>query len=333
MIEARNRVSVNQWRAGVQQYSSMESFCDFFNSGRRSRLTSLDYHQSIPHWSVDEVTRYLCCRDGYVSVVVATKNGDPNIVEACLYKAMAEMKLGISFQNDEEGLLHVLKVAGDGLLGEQSVLQAGDYVESINGNLVQFIDATSAAGLATRLNGMVSLRTKKANTAEVSLQDFMMFGETNLEFGNDAVVVADKWDVILESGDIVCDNEGYFLDCRFISVAIHKPTVETRFGISFANPMGKELIILSISDQSLLRKTPLKAGCIVHLINDIPTLLYTHAMAMVFKPTPRSALGLAFQSTGECLSLSSRIASDGLFVNSVLNEGDQVIAIKQQDTL
>jgi len=318
------------------------------------RLTSVDDHQSVTHWSVVQIANHLRSRDGYVSIVVETKNGDTNIVEACVYKATAESKLGISFQNDQQGQLRILNVTGDGLLGETSVLRADDYVESINGIPAQSMDAASADEFVTSLVGMVSVRTKKANTTKVSMHNVMTAGQMSNEIRHDNVVAADELDV-MESGDFLPDDDRVLPRPRFISVTVHKPTIETRLGISFRNPTGDALIISNIGDQSLLSKTPLKAGCIVYSINGIPTLLYTgsqaldvikglsgtirvcaedrtgdvsHAMAMVFKPTPRAPLGLTFRLRGGRLSLH-RITSDGLFANSVLNEGDQVISINK----
>jgi hypothetical protein len=168
------------------------------------------------------------------------------------------------------------------------------------------------------------------------------------------MIAADELDII-ESGRLIPEDSEYFARPGFISVSVQKPNVDIRIGITFANPSGQELIISNIVPQGLLYKSPLMPGHVVHSINGIPCLLYSkqqaaalvksrvgairliaqdrsgeasYAVAMVFKPTPRSVLGFAFRSTAGSLCLA-HIRPNSLFSGSVLNEGDKVIAINK----
>jgi len=296
-------------------------------------------------------------------MTVDKKNGDPNIIEACVHKPVSGLELGLAFHCDQ-GQLRIRTVSGGGLLRDISVLQDGDYVESvsvlqdgdyvgsINSIQVQSLDATAANDVIRSCVGLMSIRVKRENTPEVSLGDVVVPGQMSHTLYDENVIAADELDV-MESGDWINNAARRLPRPRFISVAVHKATVET--GISFINPTGNELIISSIENQSWLRRTPLKVGQVVHSINgtrtnDLPgpvamNLLMSqsskiricaedpkgevsYAVAMVFKPTPRAPLGLLFRSIERRLTLF-HVSSDGLFANSVLHESDKVIAINR----
>lgn len=323
------------------------------------RLLSIDHHQTVTHWKTEEAASYLRSRtDGFISMIIDTKNGrDSNIVEACVSKSTAGLKLGLTLYNDK-GRLRIRRVTGRGLLGAFSVLEDGDFVESINGTEAQNMDATTAHDVLNNAVGLVSIRTKKSDTTRISLRDVMMSAQLSSRRYSEHVIAADELD-IMESGNfLVEDDVGDLPRPRFISVTAQKPTVDTKMGISFANPTGNKLILLNIAPQGLLGKSPLKAGCILHSINGISTQRYSksevtdlvrtlsgaieilaedpmgvtsHAVAMIFKPTPRAKVYLSFRSStegGRNLVLS-RIGSESLFNNSVLNVDDKIIAINK----
>jgi len=170
------------------------------------------------------------------------------------------------------------------------------------------------------------------------------------------VVAADELDV-MESGDLLLEeNVGDLPRPRFISVTVHKPAVDTKLGLSFANPTGSQLILSKIQPHSLLARSPLRAGCLLHSINGISIQNYTRfgvtdlvrtlagtiqivaenrmgdgscALAMAFKSTPRAKLHITFHlGEGGALALS-KIGPDSFFNNSVLNVNDKIIAINK----
>jgi hypothetical protein len=317
------------------------------------RLISLDHHQKISHWTAAQAANCLRSQNGFVSIVVETKDGDSNVAEACVYKPIPEFKLGVSFQS-ENGRLRVRNVTNQGLLGAMSVLQAGDYVESINYMPVQEIDEIVAYEIVRDIIGLVSLRVKRNYVPEVSLLDIMRTNQlVSLRYSENPIV-ADELDFVESNHSIPTDPE-FLARPGFISVVVQRPTADTRIAISFANPDGDGLIISDIGSQSLFSNSPLVAGCVVHSINDVPCLRYSkdeaqdlidsqfgeirlvaqdpagdasYAVGMAFKPTPQASLGLAFNSVGGSLSLT-RLHNYGLFSSSVLNNGDKVIAINK----
>jgi hypothetical protein len=317
------------------------------------RLISLDHHQNVNHWSAAQAANYLRSRTGLITIIVETKNGDANSAEACVYKPTADMKVGLSFDSDQDRL-RIKSVFTSDLLGSMSAIQPGDFVESINSMPVQEMDPTLAHELIRKAVGFVSVRViKRSEATQVSVRDLLSSQNLGSRRLSETLLVADELDVI-ESGRLIGEDP-IFPKPGLISVSVHKSTEDTRLGISFSNPTGCELIISSIADQSLMSKSPLAAGFVVHSINNIPCREFTkqqaldliksrtgeirlmaqdrtgnanYAVGMAYKPTPRASLGLAFRSGGGSLSLSN-IRADGLFLNSVLNSGDKVIAINR----
>jgi len=335
-------------------FSSLSDANHFADSPIRvgDRLTSLDRHQAVTHWSAAQLADYLRTREGCITMMVETNNGDSNIVEACVYKSTAEQKLGITFLNNR-GQLRILEVDRSGLLGGMSILHSGDCMESINS--LQSLDANAAHDLLTSCVGRVSLRIKRENISEVSLRDATLSDDGSCTMHSENVIAADELE-LMESGDWIPDDDASRLPRpRFISVAVYEPTSETRHGIMFANPTGTKLIISRIENQSLLDRTPLKADYVVHSINgtktkDLPVSVVvdtfrsvpdkihvcaedpmgevSHAVATVVKPTPQAKLGISFGLTEGQLMVHD-IGTDGLFANSVLNSNDKVIAINR----
>jgi hypothetical protein len=318
------------------------------------RLISLDHHQNVNHWSAAQAASYLRSRTGLITIIVETRRGDSNSAEACVYKPTADMKVGLVFDSDK-GRLRIKSVFTSDLLGSMSAIQPGDLVESINSMPVQEMDPTLAREIIRGLPGLVSVRVRKGSaTPEVALGDIVLSANlTSQQRLGETLVTADELDFI-KSGRLIGEDP-IFPKPGLISVSVHKSTEDTRLGISFSNPTGCELIISNIADQSLMSKSPLAAGFVVHSINNIPCREFTkqqaldliisrvgeirlmaqdrtgnayYAVGMAYKPTPRASLGLAFRSGGGSLSLSN-IRADGLFLNSVLNSGDKVIAINR----
>jgi len=316
------------------------------------RLTSLDDHPTVTHWTGSQVASYLRSKEGFISMVIETENGDSNLVEACVYKSTAEQKLGVSFRSIQ-GQLCIGSVFSGRLLGDMSVLKNGDYVESINSTPAQAFDRTEAKDLINGLVGWVSIRTKKENMTLLSMRDIMLSTQMSCRNFSQNLISAEEVEEF-ELGSLIPDDAWHFPRPRFISVSVYKPTANTRLGVTFANMTGNDLMIADIGHGSLLCNTPLKAGCILYSVNGIPTKGFTrmeakhlvtglsgeiricaedrtgegsYAIAMVTKPTPRSPLGLRFQSVGGGTLSISHIKSDGLFADSILNDGDKVIAI------
>lgn len=322
---------------------------------RGDRLISLDFHQNVSHWSAAQAASYLRSRSGLINFVLKTKNGDSNTSEACVYKANADMKIGVSVWNDH-GRLRIRDVASTGLLGEMSALQSGDFVESINSVPVGEVDASVAIDIVRNACGLVILRVKKKESTEMTMKDVMLdYRLSSRRHSEPDMVAADELD-ILESGHLIREDTDALPRPGFISVTVYKPTIDASIGISFANPTGDELTIWNIKGGSILSKTPLAPGFLLHSINNIRCRQYSknqaihlvksqhgkihlvaqdiggdpsHAVAMSFKPTPRAMLGLSLlRSTGGLLTMGN-IRPDGLFADSVLNKDDEVIAINK----
>jgi hypothetical protein len=139
----------------------------------------------------------------------------------------------------------------------------------------------------------------------------------------------------------------------FISVTVTKETRETKLGIALQESEG-ELEIYSISKEcGLLLDSPLRAGDKVRSINNFRCSSWDPDKAMlrlkeiegpltiivqndggdpnlveavVVKPSPDSKVGVGFMLMRETLAIGS-INPEGLFANSVVNIGDQIISI------
>lgn len=145
---------------------------------------------------------------------------------------------------------------------------------------------------------------------------------------------------------------------EFISAAVIKPSPETELGLSFKmRESGRGIEISSISDSGLMAEAgaPVKVGDKIVSVNDYSCdrMDYKHAAkllreaegrvtlvvhniggdsrlveSMIAKPAPNHQTGIGFSSTESPSQLHiSRIFVDGLFANSLLTVGDEVLYI------
>jgi hypothetical protein len=316
------------------------------------RLISLDHHRNTNHWTAVQAANYVRTAEGLICFVVRTRNGDSNVAEAAVYKSSVEEKVGISFRN-ENGRLRVSKINRSGLLGEMSVLNPGDFVETINYMDVNEIDAALALQIVRSSLGLVTFRVKNNDTTEVSLRDVMITDFSSRRFSGPIVAADELESVEIGSGFMGREHSELQIRPGFISVKVYKPTVDTKLGISFMNPDGDQLQVCNVSNNTMMTKCPIAPGMQILSIGNIRCRKWTkkqaldyvkasigeilfilqnpsgnssYAMAMAFKPTARSKLGISFKMTGGPLVIGS-ILPDGLLCNSVVNCDDAVIAI------
>jgi hypothetical protein len=311
------------------------------------RLVSLDNNRSCTNWTAAQAANHVKEKVGLLSIVVKNPNGNPNAAEATVYKTSSEDRIGISFK-EENGRLRIGKIKDSGLLGDMSVLHAGDYVESINQISCSYVGSCLAVEMVRNAEKLVTILVKNSDATELSIRDMQALFTYSRLSTNDIQATADEV-MDLEAGIL---SETQFLPC-LISVKVSKPTAGTKLGINFINPEEGVLQISSIT-KGLLGKSPLKSGFIVMSIDYKPcrdwsrqyaldylrgkvgdVLIvaknpngnpsYVHTMAD--KPSARAKLGVTFKKSSQGPLKIGMVRPDGIFANSVLNAEDDVIAI------
>ncbi len=320
---------------------------------RGDRLVNMDQHRSISHWTALQAANYVREKQGPICFVVHTKNGNSNIAEAAVLKNSPDEKLGISFRN-ERGRLRINNISSGGLLGNVSILHPGDFVVSINGVDVSRLAPSSALESITISTGMITIRVTNTDANEVSVRDVLHRHMSSRRSNECEMATANEmidWDV--ESGLMCHEYSEFGIRPGCISFKVYKPTVDTKVGITFSNTEDGQLQIGSIASQGMLGKSPLVPGFIILSIGRVPCRRWTkqqaldvvkasvgellfifydsagntsYAMAVAYKSTPRSKIGLSFKSSGEHVAIGG-VLSDGIFSDSILNAEDTVISI------
>jgi PDZ domain-containing secreted protein len=130
------------------------------------RLVSLDNHNCGNCWTPTMADRYSKECVGFVYIVTTNASeGDPKAAQATVYKSQPQDKLGIVFVTDEDnGKLRIKSLNAIGLLGSRSVLQVGDYVESINNVPCSEVDTALALNIIRSSENLVTIQVRNANT-------------------------------------------------------------------------------------------------------------------------------------------------------------------------
>ncbi len=320
---------------------------------RGDRLVNMDHHRSTTHWTAVQAANYLREKQGAICFVVHTKNGEPNIAEAAVYKSRHDENLGISFRN-ENGRLQIENISSEGLIGNVSVLHPGDFVVSINDMDVSGLDPSLALEIISDSMNLITIRVTNTDATNLSWRDVWLTNMSTRIVSEGVEATANEmnsWD--LESGFVGHDDFDFRVRPGYISFKVYKPTVYTDLGLTFARTEDDQLQIDSISSEGMLMKSPIASGLIVLSIGHVRCLKWTieqareavtsavgellfifcdpagstsYAMAVAYKSTPRSMVGLSFKSSGEDLRLGS-IPTDGMFFDSVLNNEDAVVSI------
>ena len=142
----------------------------------------------------------------------------------------------------------------------------------------------------------------------------------------------------------------------FICVTVLKPTPDYHVGIALEDdPSTRSVRIASIDALGLFAKTPLEKGdelisvnqtycrhdhdaascaCLLETSPTVVQLVARHphghpfwVSTTVTKSTPQSSVGIGFRKHGNTLRVSS-ILNDGLFSTSLVNVGDEIVAIE-----
>jgi hypothetical protein len=335
--------------AGELQISKIASTGPLTTSPLRpgDRLVSLDDNRFCTNWTAAQAANHVREQVGLLSIVVKNPNGNPNAAEATVFKTSPEDRIGIVFK-EENGRLRIGKIKDSSLLGNMSVLHAGDYVESINQIPCSYVGSSLAAEMVRDAEKLVTILVKNSDAIELSIRDMQARLSSRHLSTNDIQATADEV-VDLEAGIL---SETQFLP-SLISVKVSKPTAGTELGINFINPEEGILQISSII-KGLLERSPLKIGFIVISIDYKPcrdwsrqyaldylrgkvgdVLIvaknpngnpsYVHTMAD--KPSARSKIGVTFKTSSVGPLRIGMVRPDGIFANSVLNAEDDVIAI------
>lgn len=317
------------------------------------RLISLDHNSNTAHWTAHQAANYVRHKVGLLSIVVRTKDGDPNRVEATVYKSSIDEKVGISFKKDD-GLLQIRYINTKALLGDMSMLKVGDYVESINTMNVSTLDPMLATDIIKGALGKVTIRAKHTDATELSVRnvDLDAAYNTSRRLSSERFLTTAD-----EVGDMTVAAQpreaGVELKPGFISVKITKASRDMRLGISFSNTTETRLSISSVLENSILYSSPLRPGCVVHSLNNIrcrnwskrealdfvkqkvgdvlimsqdPEGDPSYASVMAYKESARASIGLSFKSSGGPLRVGN-VSPDGIFGDSILNTDDSVISI------
>lgn len=320
---------------------------------RGDRVVKIDNHRSTSHWTAVQAAKYVREKEGFICIVAQTKNCDSNAVEATVYKSSGEEKLGISFRNDR-GRLRIKNIATTGLIGDISVLHPGDFVLTINGVNVTQIDSSLALEIIRTAVGVLTIRATSTDATDVSVREMTMTNMSSRRFSDGVVATADevtRFD--LELGLMSREHLEWRIRPCYISVKVHKPTYDTKLGITFSVTDDDQLQISSVVSQGMLGKCSLAPGLRVLSIGHVRCIKWTakralevvkatvgellfvlhdpggntsYAMAMAYKSTPRSKIGISFKSSGQQIEIGD-ILPDGIFFDSVLNKEDVVISI------
>jgi hypothetical protein len=206
--------------------------------------------------------------------------------------------------------------------------------------------------------GMITLRTSTDQPTEVSVRATLEEIESSMMFTVSEDIVATsgetkRWDPESVLTVTKRDDSSFRIRPGFISVKVYKPVMETDLEFSFVDGVGGQLQIGSVSKHGILRHSPLVPGLIVQSIGHIrcnrwsqhqavemvrtvvgelllilqdPMGDNSHALAMVYKPTPRSKIGLQYKFSADRLRIGG-VTSNGLFWDSLLSTEDIVVAI------
>lgn len=320
---------------------------------RGDRLINLDDHPNVSNWTALEAAKYIRQKHGLISFVVQTKHGDPNISEAVVYKSTGQEHLGISFYNDK-GRLRIRSISSEGLLGDTSVLNPGDFVVSMNGVDVAQVEASLVLEMIRSAMGMIALRVMNSDSADISVRKINESRMSSLRFSDLVVATPGEmtsWDI--ESGFMRRNYAEFLISPGFMSVKLYKPTSATKVGITFVNNTDGQLQVGTVMRQGMLGKSPITPGLIVQSMGGVRCNRWTkqqavdfvkaavgelvlvlqdpdgnssYVLAMAYKTTPRSKIGISFKSSGDQLRIGS-VRSDGIFWDSLLNGGDTVLLI------
>lgn len=311
-------------------------------------VLSLNGDCACQHWTPMQAVSYLRKCTGYTCIVVMNGLGDPHSLLAAVYKSHPHDKLGISFENDGQGNLRIEKLNKTLLLGNRSILQVlgnrsilrvGDYVKTINNVPCTYLDAKEARQMILESPTLVTIETKDTDVNEVSSHLDLPLPGTTVSIVN------------LEEDKIEPENQ---IKAGLISVMVNRISYETKLGIVFRQVAGV-LRIVRLKNGCLLASSPLKGGFhllsinnnwardwssretkkyldsvvgVVHIVAYNPKGDPNYLQAMVCKPFPREPVGIRLKrAEGRPPLKISGVQEDGLFANSVLNVGDDVISI------
>jgi len=315
------------------------------------RLISLDFHHVTSTWTAAQAAGYLREKTGFLSMLVKTCGGNPNVSEVHVYKTKVDERLGVSFAHDNDGRLRIRKVSGRGLLGDRSLLSSGNYVERLNGVDASRMEVTEAVEMLKASEDLVSIRVKNTDATDISVYD-LMSGSFSTRRSSVMTIAADELGLLdLEAG--LLDDMVSNVPAAFLSVRILKASRSEQIGITFVNTNGAMLQIEDISEWGLLAKSPLHAGFAILSINNCRCHKWTGEEALKYiqslvgevlivaqdldgnpgyisvtshKDSPKGRIGVSFKQGNGPLVIGD-VRPDSVFANSTLNEADEVIAI------
>eukprot|EP00934_Nitzschia_sp_Nitz4_P007351 Nitzschia sp. Nitz4//scaffold154_size52827//7820//9588//NITZ4_006771-RA/size52827-processed-gene-0.53-mRNA-1//-1//CDS//3329537293//7341//frame0 len=325
-------------------------------------LVRLGDATSILHNSAKELAQYLKESTGNITIAVATKSGASGIAEAVVYKYAASSPIGLSFVN-KTGRLQISRIDPKGLLGENSVLKVGDYIEMINSCNVAELDVASTKDILQSTAGFTSIRVRSSVVSSISVNDLTpSIGLSGLDL-EEGLVTAEEIHSPRQQGSIpTFDTFGE--QPSLLSILTYKTEVDSNLGIELrkipnnqSEPSKGKLEIAHVSDRGLLSKFPLEVGDVVFAINyrrgydltprrAIESLQSVNSMYLiVHKPhgkpglvhaiatAPKEVssdnfqLGMTFRGGGLALLQVGIMHPWCHMMNSILGEGDTLVAI------
>lgn len=234
------------------------------------KVVSLNGNTACQRWTPAHAMRFIRSREGHMSILVANPSGDPNSTLSTIYKHSGDNKLGIYFQKDANKKIRVLDVSRDRPFGCRSIIQAGDFVHSIND--VRCTKATTCQAVVDMIRSSersVTIRTLDLDVEDVTSRWLSALSSHTVstvtdssdsdsdrrddEDGeNDDEIVPEATDVafvdineghIANGTDIHPDKyfsinkephtekDGKTIEPSLISIVINKPTYDTKLGL------------------------------------------------------------------------------------------------------
>jgi C-terminal processing protease CtpA/Prc len=331
------------------------------------RILSLDGNSACQRWTCNQAVKYLKSCLGFTTILAMNLSGDPNTSIAAVYKSHPDDRLGIVLHNDGHGKLRIKKLQSARLLGgDRSILQVGDYVESINNTPCSEIDTNQGIDMIRTTQSLVTIRIKDMDIEEipspsfpipVGLQPSVLSNSSNRHPNVIPATATEVSFLNLEANAVPIQEENE-IKPGLISVMVYKPTKATTLGVVLSRADG-DLKIARLTE-GLLSTSTLRRGYHLLSINNVSSIDWSveevirhlqeavgeihilasnpkdgdpnYVQAIASKASPRAKVGLKFKrSDGRCLKIGD-VMENGLFANSVLNTGDDVITVNNIPT-
>ena len=106
-----------------------------------------------------DVVQFMATLEGNVTIVVHNEGGDPNLVESMITKPSLDHRCGLGLASTGRQHLKISNIDADGLFFD-TLLNVGDPVVSINGEMCEVCDAQDAGEIIARAGIFITIKAR-----------------------------------------------------------------------------------------------------------------------------------------------------------------------------